>query len=104
MDWVAIVATTNTALVTCGGVIWAFNRTTISSAVATSNEDLLKLINGTYIRSAGSHITGDEIERRLTSIDKKFEKIYSKLDDITYMLARTLPAHERRSLTDDAQP
>ena len=61
MNWQALTAAA--ALIGLGGayVSW-FVRITI-------RDELLKL-NGTYVRAAGSGLTGHEIEQRLAAIEK----------------------------------
>ena len=41
---------------------------------ADFKDELIKTINGTYVRSAGSTVTGAEIERRLTRMEDRLEE------------------------------
>lgn len=45
-----------------------FVRLTVKTAIQEANAEQLVKINGTYVRSAGSTITGAEIERTLHAL------------------------------------
>lgn len=60
-----MVAALGTWTTIVGAVLWALMRTTIRAEIS----EAIRSINGTYVRSAGSQITGHEIERRLDLID-----------------------------------
>lgn len=87
MDWTAIAAG-NGIIITIGTVIWATNKAALKNALAKANDDLLGRINGTYLRSAGSRLTGDEIERRLNHFDDRFDRLGEKIDGIVVTLSQ----------------
>ena len=99
MDWTAVNAVA-AVVVPVSILLWAFNRSTFSNALTASNKELIAMIDGTYIRSAGSKLTGDEIERRLKAIDARFDKVESKLDHILRIVSSGL-THNAKDLIQE---
>ncbi len=65
--WVIVGAVTP-ILTAVGAVTFWFVRVTVRAEIAAANDEQLRKINGTYVRAAGSTMTGAEIERALRSI------------------------------------
>ena len=65
MEFLAMVATATPIALAIAAINAVFVRATVKDAIHESNEAQLAKINGTYVRSEGSRMTGAEIERAL---------------------------------------
>ncbi len=88
IEWPGVVGAASAVMVPVAGVLWALNKSTFEDLLSKSNNSLMERINGTYVRSAGSKLTGDEIGRRLNAMDDRFDRVELKLDRITGMIGR----------------
>jgi hypothetical protein len=59
------------AIAIIGGWIKYSMRSMIREESRKENDLLLTKINGTYVRSAGSSVTGSEVERRLEKLEHR---------------------------------
>lgn len=53
-----------------GTVLWVLVKTTIRSEIADAENRIVTKINGSYVRSQGSPLTGHEIQQRLNRLEK----------------------------------
>lgn len=72
MQWDAISASA-TVIVPVAGLLWLVIGQKTRQIVREDNDRLLSLINGTYVRSAGSRLTGYDVERRLEWIEERID-------------------------------
>ncbi len=69
MHWYEVTGGVAAAAVPVCGLLWMLTKSTIREIVRSENEKQLDRINGTYIRSAGSRITGFDLERRMNAAE-----------------------------------
>lgn len=72
MHWEAVSASA-AVIVPVATLLWYFNGLRTRQIVRDDNDRLLTLINGTYVRSAGSRLTGYDVERRLEWIEERID-------------------------------
>lgn len=70
---------------TVAGIMGAFlgvARWWTRAIIREENDKQLQAINGTYVRSSGSYITGAEIARRLERIEEKVDVVSDKVNEL----------------------
>lgn len=72
MQWDAVGASA-AVIVPVAGMLWYVIGQKTRQIVREDNDRLLTLINGTYLRSAGSKLTGYDVERRLEWIEERID-------------------------------
>lgn len=97
MQWEAVSASA-AVIVPVATLLWYLNGLKTAAVVRTENDKLIDRINGTYLRSAGSRLTGVDAERRITETERKLEALHDYAHDRTHDLANQIAAVSLRSL------
>ncbi len=75
MKWDAVAALI-AGIVALGAYLTWF----VKAVIRQQNDELLNRINGTYVRSANSTLTGAEIGRHLEQIDRRLSYVERRID------------------------
>ncbi len=76
MHWYEVTGGVAAAAVPVCGLLWMLTKSTIREIVRSENAAQLEKINGTYTRSAGSRLTGYDIERRLDLAEERLDRAF----------------------------